>query len=185
VATESFNSARDRGAPLTIAILDLDHFKRINDRFGHAVGDFVLQEFARMGRHAVRDTDVLGRWGGEEFLIVLPDTTLDMALSIVERVRDGASRIKGGEQVAELKVSLSAGLATNEGNPAHLEEIIARADAALYDAKKGGRDLVCVAPESYSLASTGVRRSLKDAGIELTTGKFERRLPPLRAEPTR
>jgi diguanylate cyclase (GGDEF)-like protein len=177
LASDAFDLARRQCTPLTIGILDLDHFKGINDRFGHAIGDRVLQEFARIGRQTVRGTDVLGRWGGEEFLIVLPNTTLDIALGIVDRLRIATTSIHGGSLPDELRVSLSAGLATNEGDPSHLEEIIASADAALYDAKDGGRDLVCVAPESYSLASTGVRRVLKGAGVELTTGKFERLEP--------
>jgi diguanylate cyclase (GGDEF)-like protein len=177
LASEAFDSARRQGTALTIGILDLDHFKRINDRHGHAVGDFVLQEFARLGLGAVRTSDVLGRWGGEEFLLVLPNTTLDVALSIVDRIREATLKVKGGALAEDMKVTLSAGLATNEGGPAHLEEIIACADAALYDAKEGGRDLVCVAPESYSLASTGVRRVLKGSGVELTTGSFEPRTP--------
>jgi diguanylate cyclase (GGDEF)-like protein len=175
LASEAFDLARRQGMPLTIGILDLDHFKRVNDRYGHAVGDLVLQEFARLGRSTLRIQDVLGRWGGEEFLVVLPNTTLDVALAIIDRVRQAAGSIQGGALAEDLKISLSAGLATNEGNPAHLEEIIACADAALYDAKEGGRDLVCVAPESYSLASTGVRRVLKTSGVALTTGSFERR----------
>jgi diguanylate cyclase (GGDEF)-like protein len=177
LANEAFQRARREGTSLTIGLLDLDHFKNINDRYGHAIGDFVLQEFAQVGRGSIREGDIFGRWGGEEFLIVLPDTTLDVALGIVERVREEALHIKGGSVADDLKVSLSAGLATNEGNPSRLDEIIACADAALYDAKKGGRDLVCIAPESYSTASTGVRRILKNSGIELITGKFERRTP--------
>ena len=181
LASESFDLARRQCTPLTIGILDLDHFKAVNDRFGHAVGDQVLQEFARIGRQSIRRGDVLGRWGGEEFLIVLPNTTLDIALGIVDRLRVATGHMKGGSLPDALRVSLSAGLATNEGDPSHLEEIIACADAALYDAKDGGRDLVCVAPESYSLASTGVRRVLKGAGVELITGKFERVEPEKRA----
>jgi diguanylate cyclase (GGDEF)-like protein len=175
LASEAFDAARREGKPLTIGILDLDHFKRVNDRYGHAVGDLVLQEFARFGRNSLRADDVLGRWGGEEFLVVLPNTTLDVALGVIDRVRQAARQIRGGSLAEDLKVSVSGGLATNEGAPAHLEEIIACADAALYDAKEGGRDLVCVAPESYSLASTGVRRVLKSSGVSLTTGRFERR----------
>jgi diguanylate cyclase (GGDEF)-like protein len=185
LANEAFERARREGTSLTIGLLDLDHFKTINDRFGHAVGDFVLQEFARVGRGAIREADILGRWGGEEFLVVLPDTTLDVALGIVERVREEALHIKGGAAADDLKVSLSAGLATNEGNPTSLDEIIACADAALYDAKKGGRDLVCIAPESYSTASTGVRKILKNSGVELITGKFDRRTPPEPRQHTR
>jgi predicted signal transduction protein with EAL and GGDEF domain len=114
---------------------------------------------------------------------VLPHTTLDTALGVVERVRAAAQGIRGGALPDAVRVSLSAGLATNEGAPERLEEVITNADAALYDAKKSGRDLVCVAQASYSLASTGVRRALRHSGIALSTGAFERRgaaspLPP-------
>jgi diguanylate cyclase (GGDEF)-like protein len=174
VARAAFATARREGKSLTIGLIDIDHFKTINDAFGHAVGDFVLREFAAIGRSAIREGDVLGRWGGEEFLVVLPGTTLDVALGVVERVRQAALHIKVGSIADELRVSVSAGLATNEGEFATVEQIIAQADTALYDAKKGGRDLVCVAQESYDVASTGVRRVLKNSGIALLTGKFER-----------
>jgi diguanylate cyclase (GGDEF)-like protein len=179
LANDAFATARREGGLLTVALIDLDHFKQINDRFGHAAGDFVLQEFARMCRRLLREGDEFGRWGGEEFLILLPRTSLDVALAVVERVRIAAQTIRGqlGNDGLDkdLRVSLSAGLATNEGDPARVEEIITKADAALYNAKKEGRDLVCVAPESYSLASTGIRRALKISGVALSTGAFERR----------
>jgi diguanylate cyclase (GGDEF)-like protein len=175
LASEALDVARQQGQPITIGILDLDHFKRINDSFGHATGDAVLQAFAQVGRRSIRDADVLGRWGGEEFLLVLPNTPLDVALEVVDRFRTSAGDIRGGQFAADLNVTVSAGLATNEGGPSQLEEIIASADAALYDAKEGGRNMVCVAPESYRLASTGVRRVLKDSGFALSTGSFERR----------
>lgn len=171
-ATETFDKLRKRGAPFTIGILDLDHFKRINDRFGHAAGDFVLKEFARIGRESIRGGDLLGRWGGEEFLILLPDTPLDVALTVVERVRAAASQIAGGPLPDDFNVTLSAGLATNETPGANLEEIITHADVALYDAKNRGRNMVLVAQESYDASPVDVRRSLKQAGIELATGKF-------------
>ncbi len=168
LATDAFERARSNREPLTVGILDLDHFKQINDRFGHAAGDRVLQDFALMGRDVIRETDVFGRWGGEEFLIVLPNTTLDIALGIVERIREAAARISGAP---ELKVSLSAGLATNENDPARFEDIVASADEALYQAKKDGRDAIRIAQESYDTASTGIRKSLKHAGIQLQTGR--------------
>lgn len=175
LANDAFAAARREGVQLTVALIDLDHFKQINDRFGHAVGDFVLKEFASLCRSLLREGDAVGRWGGEEFLVLLPRTTLDVALSVVERVRSAAQTIGGEYLDSGLRVSLSAGLATNEGDPARIEEIISKADAALYTAKKDGRDLVCVAPESYSLASTGIRRALKISGVALATGAFERR----------
>jgi diguanylate cyclase (GGDEF)-like protein len=182
LANDAFTALRKEGEILTVALIDLDHFKQINDRFGHAAGDFVLQEFARMCRRVLRESDEFGRWGGEEFLVLLPRTPLDVALGVVERVRVIAQSIRGpllGNDGLDnvLRVSLSAGLATNEGDPSSVEEIISKADAALYNAKKGGRDLVCVAPESYNLASTGIRRALKSSGVALQTGAFERRAP--------
>jgi diguanylate cyclase (GGDEF)-like protein len=162
LATAALDSAAAQRRPLTVAILDLDHFKTINDRCGHAAGDHVLQEFARVGRGSLRATDILGRWGGEEFLLVLPDTTLDAALASVERLRVLALAIQVPSSTSEdpVRVTFSAGLATTAEGPRSLDEIIARADAALYEAKHEGRDLVRIDRESYQTASTGVRRAL-------------------------
>jgi diguanylate cyclase (GGDEF)-like protein len=172
-ASRTFERLRATDAPYAIAILDLDHFKRINDTLGHAAGDYVLKAFARVGRESVRDTDILGRWGGEEFLILLPDTPLDLALTIVERVRAAAAQIAGGPLPPDFSVTLSAGLATNQTRAASLEQIIGFADAALYNAKRRGRNFVQVAQESYDASSVQVRRSLRGAGIELHTGGFQ------------
>ncbi|HUA25151.1 MAG TPA: GGDEF domain-containing protein [Steroidobacteraceae bacterium] len=149
--------------PLTVAIIDFDHFKNINDRCGHAAGDYVLKEFARVSRGSLRAGDILGRWGGEEFLLILPDTTLDAALASIERLRALALSIQvvpvtEGDPV---RVTFSAGLATTADGARSLDEIIARADAALYEAKNQGRDLVRIDQESYQTASTAVRRALR------------------------
>jgi diguanylate cyclase (GGDEF)-like protein len=126
--------------PLTLALLDFDYFKEINDRFGHAAGDAVLVEFARIARTALRPDDILGRWGGEEFLLVLPDCPPESASTTVERLRSLSGAI--GLPAGATRVSLSAGIASNEGSSDSLEAIIARADAALYEAKSAGRNLV-------------------------------------------
>jgi diguanylate cyclase (GGDEF)-like protein len=160
LATAALAAATAARTPLTIAIIDLDHFKVINDRCGHATGDFVLKEFARVGRECLRDPDVLGRWGGEEFLLVLPDATLESALASLERMRTLVFGIHLPASGAGLRVSLSAGLATNQRHGRSLDEMIARADAALYVAKNEGRDLVRVADESYLTTST-IRRSVR------------------------
>ncbi|MGA7537993.1 MAG: diguanylate cyclase [Steroidobacteraceae bacterium] len=161
LATAALAAAGAQQRPLTVAIIDLDHFKTINDRCGHAAGDFVLREFARLSRGSLRAGDILGRWGGEEFLLVLPDTTLDAALASVERLRVLALAIQVPGADAPVRVTFSAGLATT-GDGAHsLDEVIARADAALYEAKNEGRDLVRIDRESYQTASTGVRRALR------------------------
>lgn len=149
--------------PLTVAIIDLDHFKSINDRCGHAAGDYVLKEFARVSRGSLRAGDILGRWGGEEFLLILPDTTLDAALASVERLRVLAGGIQVSSSTAgdPVRVTFSAGLATTAEGVRSLDGIIARADAALYEAKNEGRDLVRIDQESYQTASTAVRRALR------------------------
>jgi diguanylate cyclase (GGDEF)-like protein len=147
--------------PLTVAIIDLDHFKSINDRYGHAGGDRVLQEFARVCRETLRESDVIGRWGGEEFLLLMPGATLDVAVIALERLRERAQAIELPAADAGLHVGLSAGLASLEADVKTLDELIARADAALYQAKHEGRDLVRIADESYAVASSGVRRALR------------------------
>ena len=161
LAAAALQAAADTHQPLTLAVIDMDHFKVINDRCGHATGDFVLKEFARAGREALRESDILGRWGGEEFLLVMPDTPLDLALSSLERLRTLVFGIPLPAVAGELRVSISAGLATNEGGARSLDELIARADAALYIAKNEGRDLVRVAEENYLTSSTGTRLKLR------------------------
>ena len=158
---EAMEVARDAKLPLTVAVVDLDHFKSINDRFGHAGGDRVLQEFARVCRESIRGHDILGRWGGEEFLIVMPGASLEVALGALERVRERALRIGLPELGEGLQVGLSAGLAALDADVKSLDELIARADAALYRAKHEGRDLVRIADESLLDMSSGVRKALR------------------------
>ena len=165
VATAALDSAAQEHRPVTIALIDLDHFKMINDRHGHATGDAVLKDFARVGRESLRTTDFFGRWGGEEFIVVLSDMTLDVAMTSIERLRAAALEIKlpvNGDD--EMRVSFSAGLATNESGIKTLDDIIAQADVALYEAKSNGRDLVRIADASFDSASTGVRRALRRTG---------------------
>jgi diguanylate cyclase (GGDEF)-like protein len=166
LASQALATAAETHRPMTIAIVDLDHFKTINDRCGHAAGDHVLREFAATARASLRAADVVGRWGGEEFLIVLPDTTLDTALMSLQRLRAAALDIELPACAAGLRVSFSAGLATNDVGVRTLDEIIAQADAALYEAKHQGRDLVRIAEESFRMASTGVHRALRTADAQ-------------------
>ena len=161
LASAALADAAAAQVPLTAALIDLDHFKSINDQCGHAGGDQVLKQFARVCRGAIRGPDILGRWGGEEFLLVMPNTTLDVALAILERVRSRALDIPLPAAGAGLRVALSAGLATNEFDVKSLDDLIARADAALYQAKEEGRNLVRVADESFATASSAVRRAMR------------------------
>ncbi len=160
LATAALVNATVSESPLTIAILDMDHFKIINDRCGHATGDFVLKEFARVGREALRDSDVLGRWGGEEFLLIMPGATSEIAQASLERIRTLVFGIHLPASGAGLRVSLSAGLATSLRHGHSLDEMIARADSALYAAKNEGRDLVRVADDSF-LSTSGIRRAIR------------------------
>jgi len=148
LATRALLLAFERQEPLCIALIDLDRFKAINDRYGHAAGDRVLQEFATMARNSIRASDTLGRWGGEEFLLVLPNTTVDVALGMLDHLRLHAGVIMPAPDEADLRVSISAGLAATGDEPCSLDEIVARADLALYEAKNSGRDLVRYANNS-------------------------------------
>jgi diguanylate cyclase (GGDEF)-like protein len=161
LAIAAMERARTEHIPLTVALIDLDHFKAINDRCGHAAGDQVLKEFSLASLGSIRDSDVLGRWGGEEFLLVMPGASLDTALIALERLRTLALAIKLPPTGDGLRVCLSAGLATVDANCKSLDELIASADAALYHAKRDGRDRVRIADDSVAAASSGLRRSLR------------------------
>jgi diguanylate cyclase (GGDEF)-like protein len=139
LAREAVRSDRTADA-LSIIILDLDHFKRVNDQYGHVVGDSVLRQFGRLLRHSVRATDLVGRFGGEEFMIVLPATDARLAGQVAEKLRGVIAEHHfdpNGRQTA------SFGVADYRPGEA-LDDFIHRADAALYRAKHEGRDRVIV-----------------------------------------
>lgn len=133
-----------RGEPTCIAVLDIDFFKAVNDRYGHAAGDAVLRSFAGAARAELRASDVLARWGGEEFLLMLPDTELGEAARVLERMaqRVGAMRVPDVELACS--VSFSGGLAARREGES-FADTIGRADKALYLAKSSGRDRVIAA----------------------------------------
>ncbi|HTV97803.1 MAG TPA: diguanylate cyclase [Steroidobacteraceae bacterium] len=161
LALAALEAARANGKPLTVALIDMDHFKEINDRCGHAAGDHVLKEFARAGREALRDTDILGRWGGEEFLLLMPDTPLELAVASLERLRALVFAIVLPSSESEVRVSLSAGLASYDDTVKSFEDLVARADVALYAAKNEGRDLIRLSEADFETSSSGVRRALR------------------------
>ena len=132
------------GAPLCVAILDLDHFKRINDTFGHGVGDEVLRTFGREGRLVLRADNIFARWGGEEFILVMPDSTLIDAQTIVRRLREHMASPECWASCLRARTTFSAGIAEFLVGET-LDETFIRADAALYEAKKLGRDLTMTA----------------------------------------
>jgi len=128
-------------APPCIAVIDLDFFKQINDRHGHAAGDAVLRGFALAARTELRAGDVLARWGGEEFLLLLPATAVADAQAVLERIRARVAALAPPGVVLERPVSFSAGLCARHAGEA-FADTIRRADGALYAAKSGGRDRV-------------------------------------------
>jgi diguanylate cyclase (GGDEF)-like protein len=163
-ANLALTAAMGRCRPVTIALIDLDHFKGINDKYGHAVGDYVLKEFARLANSALRASDTLGRWGGEEFLLILPDAELDSAVLTIHRIRCVIAHMELPEAARGLQVSFSAGLATRTKAVQSLDEVIAAADVALYEAKKGGRNLVRLDRETYGAAASDVLQALYGGG---------------------
>jgi diguanylate cyclase (GGDEF)-like protein/PAS domain S-box-containing protein len=125
-------------------MLDLDHFKQINDNYGHPVGDQVLQEFAERCKCSVRDVDLIGRYGGEEILIFLPETDSQTAMQVAERLRasiDERPMIVSGQNI---NITVSIGVSGKDENTLQLETLIARADQALYIAKHKGRNCVAI-----------------------------------------
>ena len=127
--------------PLSCLIIDLDNFKEINDTYGHAAGDAALQQFASILTEVVRGSDMVCRYGGEEFLVLLPDTNLDGAAALGEKIRLAASSRLFGDSDDHFRLTLSAGAATLVGHESG-NDMIARADMALYHAKAGGRNRV-------------------------------------------
>jgi diguanylate cyclase (GGDEF)-like protein len=126
-----------------VALLDIDHFKRINDTYGHAAGDAVLRRFADEGSTMLRPTDVLARWGGEEFLLLLPNTDLASAKGVVERFCAGISQTLHHHHGLRFSVTVSAGVVELASNEQYASGI-SRADALLYQAKADGRNQVVV-----------------------------------------
>ncbi|OIQ73159.1 putative diguanylate cyclase YdaM [mine drainage metagenome] len=137
--TQETERANRKNAPYVLGILDVDYFKTVNDRFGHEAGDTALCAIARAMEAALREYDLCGRWGGEEFLIMLPETPLDFALQIAQRVRLGIKKIQF--DFMDTPISASFGLTIfRSGEP--FSETLSRADAALLQAKAAGRDRV-------------------------------------------
>ena len=140
-------AVRGRPEPLmALALMDVDRFKLINDLHGHAVGDAVLRRFGQCAQEVVRGGDMLARWGGEEFLLVMPASSGGEALAALERVRQ-TLRAAFDDIVPGLVVTFSAGVSECAG-PQDLDGAVARADAAMYEGKRGGRDRVVAASVS-------------------------------------
>ena len=138
LAAEQLNQ-RQSGQTMSLVLIDIDHFKAVNDRHGHGAGDAVLRHFAATLLSALRSTDFAGRWGGEEFLIVTPQASAETAAALVDRLRESLAATSFDDIVPGLAITFSAGVAEcAPGEDLHLA--IERADRALYQAKQTGRD---------------------------------------------
>ncbi len=143
--------------PLTMIIFDLDHFKQVNDTYGHATGDRVLQAFADLVRNAVRQIDIFARYGGEEFILLLPETNFRPGIAIAERLRRQVAAAPLLLEQNRIQITISVGVSVLDPTgqpilpqPEILDQLISQADQALYEAKKAGRNRV----NSFSLTTT-------------------------------
>ena len=155
-----FRHAQEQGRPISVVMLDVDHFKSVNDTYGHAVGDQVLQELARRLSAGVRNFDLVARLGGEEFVLVMPETRLHEAEGAAERIRQQIARtpFQLASPKLDLPITVSIGIGGSEGPVDDTESMLRRADEALYQAKRTGRNRVvtqAAAPELIRAAGTG------------------------------
>jgi diguanylate cyclase (GGDEF)-like protein len=145
---QEFHRARRYKHPFAVILVDIDHFKSVNDQYGHPVGDKVLVEVAAAIRQSTRDTDMVGRFGGEEFIVLAPETAMVAAEHLAERIRQLiAQRTTEKSDKGLPAVTASLGVATTELVVAGETELVGRADQALYRAKREGRNRVILARE--------------------------------------
>ena len=137
-----FLRARRFEHALSVIMMDIDHFKLVNDRFGHAAGDNVLRQLAKLICTEVREVDIVGRYGGEEFTIILPETRLDLASIAAERLRQKINQIFYSTDQTIPKITVSIGVATLDVNTPDFEALVDQSDKALYKAKESGRNRV-------------------------------------------
>ena len=157
---EEFHKSNQFGFPLSVAMVDLDLFKKINDTYGHIAGDTVLKEITEVLRDGLRRIDVLGRYGGDEFLCILPSTSIEGGMIIAERVRERVEellfKVTGADVLTPIfpeevpagetiKITVSVGVASMDESMTDAEHLVSAADSALYKAKESGRNRSCSA----------------------------------------
>jgi diguanylate cyclase len=143
-----FSRSERYNTTISIAMMDIDHFKKLNDRLGHATGDEALVHFAKIINEVKRATDVLARYGGEEFVIMLPSTAQDDAIKVIERVQRQLTKKFFLNKDEKVLITFSAGVAERRPNET-AEDLIGRADMAMYQAKHSGRNRVVGAPTLF------------------------------------
>ncbi len=142
-AFNEIKHAKSQQKPLAVMVIDADYFKSINDNFGHHVGDETLKKLAQTFLYCIRKNDLVARIGGEEFAIMLPDTELDMALLVAEKVRKRVEAVHLSDEQHPQPLTVSIGVTIMAESDVTLEAILKRADKALYEAKNSGRNRVC------------------------------------------
>ena len=170
---DAWSSSCDDGPSLAIVILDVDHFKRINDTYGHPVGDEILRELAQIIRGASRASDTASRYGGDELVIVMQGPDQDQAASFAERIRRLVDDHVFCQTTYRLSASVSIGVALNNSTPAPTspEALLANADQALYQAKRAGRNCVCVWPDSNQILSGAADTPKQSPPPSVATGE--------------
>jgi diguanylate cyclase (GGDEF)-like protein len=143
--------------PLSLLLLDVDHFKKVNDSHGHPAGDAVLRGIARVAQKQARETDIVARYGGEEMALILPETDAPGAAAIAERIRKSVAATPHATEQGPIRVTVSIGLATWPGTGDAAEALLEAADKALYRAKRDGRNRV----DAANPASPAVRSDLR------------------------
>lgn len=140
IASQEFARAQRYNRSLSVLMLDIDHFKRINDTYGHHLGDLVIQSVASILKETLRETDSVGRYGGEEFVVILPETALEQAFEVAERIRFKVSAQSFSNDLKDLKVTVSLGVATLKSEINTVDEMMKQADHFLYQVKLNGRN---------------------------------------------
>jgi two-component system, cell cycle response regulator len=146
-ADDALAQAHRYGRKCSFILTDIDHFKSVNDTYGHPTGDQVLKGVARLIQQTARDTDVVARYGGEEFAIVMPETDMNGARIIAERIREAVMAEVFQTELGPLKVTLSLGIATAPESAKEKQALIDLADQCLYQAKRSGRNRAVTAAE--------------------------------------
>jgi diguanylate cyclase (GGDEF)-like protein len=145
ISAKEYSRFARYGDTYSLLMLDVDHFKSINDTYGHNIGDLVLKMLADDCVANLRSNDVVARWGGEEFCLILPHTDRDTAVSIAEKLRTAIARSALKVRGAEVSVTVSIGISAVQASDEIHAAVLERADNALYDAKESGRNRIRVA----------------------------------------
>lgn len=157
MAAQELDRSRRYGHPLSLWMLDIDHFKNVNDTYGHHAGDLALQSLVNVSQKVLREMDIMGRLGGEEFAVLLPETDTEHALLVAERLRQKIAATQVPlEQGKTVSYTVSIGIATLSPDESGIDALLERADQSLYRAKNTGRDKVCIAEDAVKTIIEGI-----------------------------